>query len=107
MDEYVGSFTCRHSGICHIKTSIKVLEKGVYRTESGKVQQFSAEEMKPASLSFKIALQDPYWTKISRIKAKWYIKFGHLTERSRNRYSQQELAGEYASYIAGRLLHSI
>ena len=76
MDEYVEFvYIDNIPAFADIKTSIKVLKKGVYRTESGKVQQFSAEEMKPASLSFKIACNDPYWTKISRIKAKWYIKF--------------------------------
>ena len=76
MDEYVEFvYIDDIPAFADIKTSIKVLEKEVYRTESGKVQQFSAEEMNPASLSFKIACKDPYWTKISRIKAKWYIKF--------------------------------
>ena len=54
MDEYVEFvYIDDIPAFADIKTSIKVLEKGVYRTESGKVQQFSAEEMKPASLSFK------------------------------------------------------
>lgn len=76
MDEYVEFvYIDDIPAFADIKTSIKVLEKGLYRTESGKVLQFSAEEMNPASLSLKIACNDPYWTKISQIKAKWYIKF--------------------------------
>jgi hypothetical protein len=76
MEEYVELVNMDNSpAFADIKTSIKVLEKGLYRTESGKIQQLSAEEINPASLSLKISCNDPYWTKISQIKAKWYIKF--------------------------------
>lgn len=50
--------------------------EAVYHTESGKyikVSAMSGDDIR--ALRFKIVSDDPYWQKISQIKARWYITF--------------------------------
>lgn len=56
-----------------IKMPIQI--KGMYRTESGRIESISTEDMNPATLEFKVFSPDPYWAKISQIKAKWKMGF--------------------------------
>lgn len=58
-----------------IRVPANLLEKGTYYTQSGKICTLSAEDLPLESLSFKVSSPDVYWSKLSRIKAKWRIKF--------------------------------
>lgn len=54
---------------------VPVQLKGMYRTETGRMEFFSAGDIDPATLTFNVSCPDPYWAKISQIKAKWKISF--------------------------------
>lgn len=58
-----------------IRVPATLLKEGTYHTQSGKIYTLSAEDLSLDSLSFKVSSPDVYWSKLSRIKAKWRIKF--------------------------------
>lgn len=62
---------------CNATFDLPSWTKGaVYRTESGRYVNLPAQEWDDLpDLQFKISSDDPYWQKISKLRAKWYITF--------------------------------